>query len=309
MLRNVVLFSSLFILVGLTLYQCYRSSYVYWQNPTFFSSSFQDQKWAKLPHITACLDPGTDQHPAFKDHTNISYQNWKEDIFAGKYEFDNITFGNDWEILDYLYIRRFQADEEDQTGFRLSDKHDEQLKNENLIIRSHPRFGKCLTLNYSAKNRALGLYYLMARHSNATYPLRYFLHAPEEFWFSTIHTSGIKVEISNVAQVQVTFEDVRMVDEDDRNCSKRSRDECLTQYLIERIRCRPPWMDLSIPLCMDPKEAKEADRVIEFALSNLTGICQIPCNFLEIRSGARNFDLHEDETKMFLYFTYKVPIL
>ena len=52
------------------------------------------------------------------------------------------------------------------------------------------------------------------------------------------------------------------------------------------------------------------DEIIDFALNNLTEICQHPCHFLQIRSGSRNFENREDDqTRIFIYFTYKVPIL
>ena len=52
------------------------------------------------------------------------------------------------------------------------------------------------------------------------------------------------------------------------------------------------------------------DEIIDFALNNLTEICQHPCHFLQIRSGSRNFEKREDDqTRIFIYFTYKVPIL
>ena len=143
--------------------------------------------------------------------------------------------------------------------------------------------------------------------------IRYFIHAKNEFWFSTIQTSGIKVEVRTEVQCQVNFEDVKTLDEDSntkRNCSRQSRDDCFYQYVLQRITCRPPWIDLPMDLCAEPKEAKKADDIIDFALSNLTEICQIPCHFLQIRSGSRNFqNRQDDQTRFFLYFTYKVPIL
>ena len=109
MLRNVVLVSSLSILISLTLFQCYRSSYVYLQDPTFFSSTFEDQRWADLPDITACLDPREGNWPAFKS-TELSNQNWKKLFLDGKqHNFDNVTFSNDWDIVEYWYIRRFET--------------------------------------------------------------------------------------------------------------------------------------------------------------------------------------------------------
>ena len=108
MLRNVVLLTSLSILITLTLYQCYQSSYVYLQHPTFFSSTFKDQRWADLPDITACSAPREGNWPAFKN-VQLSQQNWKQDILDGKYDFDNVTFANDWDIIEYLYIRRFET--------------------------------------------------------------------------------------------------------------------------------------------------------------------------------------------------------
>ena len=192
MLRNVVLLTSLSILITLTLYQCYQSSYVYLQHPTFFSSTFKDQRWADLPDITACLAPREGNWPAFKN-AQLSHRNWKQDILDGKYDFENVTFANDWDIIEYLYIRRFETGtinkdalcrsnhistflidvaDPKNTGFRLSAKHDYKSKEENLIVRSHPRFGKCLTLRYSEQNRALGLYYFHGRQTNASYPIR-----------------------------------------------------------------------------------------------------------------------------------------
>ena len=108
MLRNVVLLTSLSILITLTLYQCYQSSYVYLQHPTFFSSTFKDQRWADLPDITACSAPREGNWPAFKN-AQLSHRNWKQDILDGKYDFDNVTFANDWDIIEYLYIRRFET--------------------------------------------------------------------------------------------------------------------------------------------------------------------------------------------------------
>ena len=155
----------------------------------------------------------------------------------------------------------------------------------------------------------LRLFWVLFKHCG----IRYFIHAKNEFWFSTIQTSGIKVEVRTEVQCQVNFEDVKTLDEDSntkRNCSRQSRDDCFYQYVLQRITCRPPWIDLPMELCAEPKEAKKADEIIDFALSNLTEICQIPCHFLQIRSGSRNFqNRQDDQTRFFLYFTYKVPIL
>ena len=91
---------------------------------------------------------------------------------------------------------------------------------------------------------------------------RYFIHAKNEFWFSTIQTKGIKIEIGTEAQIQVNFEDVRTLDQESntkRNCSRQSRDECFNQYVSERITCRPPWIDLAMDLCADPKETNKGN--------------------------------------------------
>ena len=169
LLGNVLLFVSVSILLILTFYQCFQTFTIYFKEPTYFSSSFTDQKFARLPDITACFVSNVPNTPAFRPEANVSHQNWKNDVIEQDLDFDNITYGNDWDIVNYFYIRRFETQFEDKsdhsgsTGFRISADHDERLKDENLLLRSHPRYGKCVTLSYSEENRPLGLYYFVAK--------------------------------------------------------------------------------------------------------------------------------------------------
>ena len=164
--KNVILSLSFCILLTLTLYQCYQSFTIYSAEPTFFSSTFADQKVAELPDITACYVSDVSGTPVFKADVNVSSENWKTEIIERGLDFDNVTYGKDWDIIEYLYIRRFEPLFEDQsiiTGIRLSADHDQKSKDENLFIRSHPTYGKCLTLRYSEENRPLGFYYFVAK--------------------------------------------------------------------------------------------------------------------------------------------------
>ena len=80
LVRNVILFVSFCILLTLTLYQCYQSFTIYSAEPTFFSSTFADQKVAELPDITECYVSNVSGTPVFRNDMNISSENWKTEL-------------------------------------------------------------------------------------------------------------------------------------------------------------------------------------------------------------------------------------
>ena len=43
-------------------------------------------------------------------------------------------------------------------------------------------------------------------------------------------------------------------------------------------------------------------------LNDLDNVCKKPCNFLDIRTGARNFEPRPNTTQIFAYFNSKVLV-
>lgn len=68
--------------------------------------------------------------------------------------------------------------------------------------------------------------------------------------------------------------------------------------------CRPAWIDLNLPLC---KSSENSDFILQNAIRNIENLCGNPCNFLQIRTSARN-GLSYKEARFYAYFPYKTVI-
>lgn len=122
---------------------------------------------------------------------------------------------------------------------------------------------------------------------------------------------GISVHYS-ITQVQIHYEDVRRLPTEENDCSIMSQDECLEKYISDHLNkttlCRPYWIDLSLPVCKNLRNFNIASKFIMDTLRQMDSICKVSCDFLSIRTGARNFEKHDKDNRIFFYFPYKVPI-
>ena len=62
--------------------------------------------------------------------------------------------------------------------------------------------------------------------------------------------------------------------------------------------------------CENPLEFEKAMKILKLAMKELDFVCKKPCNFLDIRSGARNFEpsTNPNDTRFYAYYNYKVPV-
>ena len=57
-------------------------------------------------------------------------------------------------------------------------------------------------------------------------------------------------------------------------------------------------------------ETKRANEIMNQTLNNLDKVCKKPCNFLDIRTGARNFAYASkpNDTRFYAYYVNKVAV-
>ena len=60
--------------------------------------------------------------------------------------------------------------------------------------------------------------------------------------------------------------------------------------------------------CGNPEEVQKAQRVLNQALNGLDKVCKRPCKFLDIRTGARNFEPKPNDTRFYAYYITKVAV-
>lgn len=138
-----------------------------------------------------------------------------------------------------------------------------------------------------------------------------FVHEQGNFWKATMKYPGIIVDYSTT-QIQIHYEDVRRLPTEENNCSTRDQDECLNDYMTNALKpitnCKPHWMDLPLPICKDMTTLNASHQLVIESLHKMDSICKSSCDFLNIRTGARNFIKEKKYSKLYLYFPYKVPI-
>lgn len=138
--------------------------------PTFYSTSFGDQKEARFPDITVCFKP-KDNHPIplkleKLSALNRSLEEFIPSILEEPELYDELTFSDKWDLFNYFYIRLFEFDYKlENTGFRMGIKYPEfdEFADTSLILRRHPIFGQCRTMRYHERFRPQGLYYMYTR--------------------------------------------------------------------------------------------------------------------------------------------------
>ena len=55
-------------------------------------------------------------------------------------------------------------------------------------------------------------------------------------------------------------------------------------------------------------ELENAFTILKQALRDLDTVCKKPCNFLDIRTGARNFEPRVNDTRFYAYYINKVAV-
>lgn len=139
-----------------------------------------------------------------------------------------------------------------------------------------------------------------------------FIHGQGLFWKTTINTPGIQIERGRI-QVQVNYKDVRRLQANKRNdCSIRTQDDCIESFIFNRLKktygCRPHWIDMeSLPFCSTLKRFNAASKFILESFDKIDIICQKSCDFLDVITGARNYESRKN-SYYFFYFNYKVPL-
>ena len=137
-----------------------------------------------------------------------------------------------------------------------------------------------------------------------------FLHQNDRFWHSTTKTAGIVVPDGTVTQTQVVFSDINTIPSEYNECTYESNDECLMTHLktilLETVRCKPPGVDIDLEFCVKSEDIRFGNLLITEIFDQQEEICKKPCNYLEIKSGARNFETRD--TRYYAYFIPKVAV-
>ncbi len=86
-------------------------------------------------------------------------------------------------------------------------------------------------------------------------------------------------------------------------------DECFESYarsiLKNQTQCEPLSSNITSRNCENPTEL---ENVFREALKDLDTVCKKPCNFLDIRTGARNFEPRVNDTRFYAYYINKVAV-
>ena len=89
-------------------------------------------------------------------------------------------------------------------------------------------------------------------------------------------------------------------------------DECFESYarsiLKNQTQCEPLGSNITSRNCENPMELENAFTILKEALKDLDTVCKKPCNFLDIRTGARNFEPRVNDTRFYAYYINKVAV-
>lgn len=140
----------------------------YHEAPTYFSTSFVDQKDARFPDITACFKSKNSNSISLKldelGQFNYSSDDFKSLILDDPSLFNNFTNSGKWDILPYIYIRFFELIGERKSGLRFSDDYPEndEMRSQIITVRRHPYYGICKTARTPPELKSVGTYYFYA---------------------------------------------------------------------------------------------------------------------------------------------------
>lgn len=263
---------SLTILLGI---QSYLSFVEYLSDTTFQALELKDQKDANTPRVSFCFPE--------KDGQEL------------------------WELIKYFHVRFFDFNYElNNQNIRLNNNSKIDDIQSMIEVRMHPKKGKCVTLN-NDKYKSSGLYYIKAEFYETS---DVFVHQAKTFWHSISRFTGIKSSAKETTQNQIFWVDVFSIS--DQDCLTESQDTCFENHLTKQLKdqtgCRPKNFEVeNLQICTEMYQDTKSSEIVKTALAGIEKICPQPCNFLNIHTGARNFEPTKT-TRWYGYFIPKVPV-